>query len=92
MVPGGDIAHVYSTQVPYPLLESELRVRHAGLLERCSKSPAGPGSSITPSSDRYSAAMTFLISSHLGLVDSRRNVKGGPRYAAGSAMSKSKTI
>ena len=40
VVPAGDIAHVYSTQVPYPLREPELRVRHAGLLERCAKSPA----------------------------------------------------
>ena len=40
MVPAGDIAHVYSTCVPYPLRETEIRGRHAGLLERCAKSPA----------------------------------------------------
>ena len=40
VVPAGDIAHVYSTEVPHPLRESEIRVRHAGLLERCAKSPA----------------------------------------------------
>src|SRR5262245_25948053 len=28
---------------------------------RCRNSPIGPGSSVTPSNDRYSAAMTFLM-------------------------------
>jgi Type I phosphodiesterase / nucleotide pyrophosphatase len=39
VVPAGDIAHVYSTEVPEPCLEPELRVRHPGLLERCANSP-----------------------------------------------------
>ncbi|MGZ6125518.1 MAG: alkaline phosphatase family protein, partial [Myxococcales bacterium] len=40
VVPAGDIAHVYSTRVAEPLREAEIRARHAGLLERCAKSPA----------------------------------------------------
>lgn len=40
VVPAGDIAHVYSTRVPEPLREAEIRARHPGLLERCAKSPA----------------------------------------------------
>ena len=40
VVPAGDIAHVYSTRVPEPLREPEIRARHPGLLERCAKSPA----------------------------------------------------
>ncbi|MCA1825918.1 MAG: alkaline phosphatase family protein [Myxococcales bacterium] len=40
VVPAGDIAHVYSTQVPDPVREIELRARHPGLLERCAASPA----------------------------------------------------
>ena len=40
VVPAGDIAHVYSTQVASPLREPEIRARHPGLLERCSRSPA----------------------------------------------------
>jgi hypothetical protein len=40
VVPAGDIAHVYSTRVPTPLREAEIRGRHPGLLERCAKSPA----------------------------------------------------
>jgi hypothetical protein len=40
VVPAGDIAHVYSTRVPYPLREPEIRARHPGLLERCARSPA----------------------------------------------------
>ncbi len=40
IVPAGDIAHVYSTLMPEPLLEPELRARHPGLLERCAHSPA----------------------------------------------------
>jgi hypothetical protein len=40
VVPAGDIAHVYSTQVREPLLEPEIRARHPGLLERCVHSPA----------------------------------------------------
>ena len=40
VVPAGDIGHVYSTLVPEPLLEPELRARHPGLLERCAHSPA----------------------------------------------------
>jgi hypothetical protein len=39
VVPAGDIAHVYSTEVPEPCLEPELRARHPGLLERCANSP-----------------------------------------------------
>jgi hypothetical protein len=39
VVPAGDIAHVYSTEVPEPCLEAELRARHPGLLERCANSP-----------------------------------------------------
>ena len=40
VVPAGDIAHVYSTRVPEPLREAEIRGRHPGLLERCTRSPA----------------------------------------------------
>jgi hypothetical protein len=40
IVPAGDIAHVYSTAVPEPILEPELRARHPGLLARCAHSPA----------------------------------------------------
>lgn len=40
VVPAGDIAHVYSTRVPEPLREPELRARHPGLLEKCARSPA----------------------------------------------------
>jgi hypothetical protein len=40
VVPAGDIAHVYSTRVPEPLLEPQIRALHPGLLERCAKSPA----------------------------------------------------
>ena len=40
VVPAGDIAHVYSTRIPHPLHEAEIRDRHAGLLERCARSPA----------------------------------------------------
>jgi hypothetical protein len=39
VVPAGDIAHVYSTEVPEPCLEPELRMRHPGFLERCANSP-----------------------------------------------------
>ena len=39
VVPAGDIAHVYSTEVPEPCLEPELRARHPGFLERCASSP-----------------------------------------------------
>src|SRR5207302_1630643 len=39
IVPAGDIAHIYSTEVAEPCLEPELRARHAGLLERCANSP-----------------------------------------------------
>jgi type I phosphodiesterase/nucleotide pyrophosphatase len=39
VVPAGDIAHVYSTDVPEPCLEAELRGRHPGLIERCANSP-----------------------------------------------------
>jgi hypothetical protein len=39
IVPAGDIAHVYSTEVAEPCLEPELRARHPGLLERCANSP-----------------------------------------------------
>src|SRR5207253_10042452 len=39
VVPAGDIAHLYSTETPEPCLETELRERHPGLLERCAKSP-----------------------------------------------------
>jgi hypothetical protein len=40
IVPAGDIAHLYSTRVPEPLREGEIRARHPGLLERCANSPA----------------------------------------------------
>lgn len=40
VVPAGDVAHVYSTEVRDPIREIELRARHPGLLERCAKSPA----------------------------------------------------
>jgi hypothetical protein len=40
VVPAGDVAHVYSTEVRDPIREIELRGRHPGLLERCAKSPA----------------------------------------------------
>jgi hypothetical protein len=40
IVPAGDIAHLYSTEVPQPLREPELRARHPGLIERCARSPA----------------------------------------------------
>ena len=40
VVPAGDIAHVYSTRVPTPLREPEIRGRHPGLIERCASSPA----------------------------------------------------
>ena len=40
IVPAGDIAHLYSTEVPEPLREPEFRGRHPGLLERCVRSPA----------------------------------------------------
>ena len=40
IVPTGDLGHVYSTLVPEPLLEPELRARHPGLLERCAHCPA----------------------------------------------------
>ena len=40
VVPAGDIAHLYSTEVAEPLLEAEVRARHPGLLERCAHSPA----------------------------------------------------
>ena len=40
LVPAGDIAHLYSTRVPEPLREPEVRARHPGLLERCARSPA----------------------------------------------------
>jgi Type I phosphodiesterase / nucleotide pyrophosphatase len=39
VVPAGDIAHVYSTEVAEPCLEPELRARHPGFLERCAGSP-----------------------------------------------------
>src|SRR5438067_133163 len=39
VVPAGDIAHVYSTEVAEPCLEAELRARHPGLLDRCANSP-----------------------------------------------------
>jgi hypothetical protein len=39
VVPAGDIAHLYSTEVPDPCPEPELRARHPGLLERCANSP-----------------------------------------------------
>jgi hypothetical protein len=40
IVPAGDIAHLYSTEVKEPLREAEIRGRHPGLLERCAQSPA----------------------------------------------------
>jgi len=40
VVPAGDIAHLYSTEVAEPLREAEIRARHPGLLERCAHSPA----------------------------------------------------
>ncbi len=40
VVPAGDIAHLYSTEVAEPLREAEVRARHPGLLERCAHSPA----------------------------------------------------
>lgn len=40
VVPAGDIAHLYSTEVAEPLREAEVRARHPGLLERCARSPA----------------------------------------------------
>jgi hypothetical protein len=40
VVPAGDVAHVYSTRIPHPLREAEIRALHAGLLERCARSPA----------------------------------------------------
>jgi len=40
VVPGGDLAHLYSTLSPEPLDEAEIRGRHPGLLERCARSPA----------------------------------------------------
>jgi hypothetical protein len=40
VVPAGDIAHLYSTQVAEPLRELEIRGRHPGLLEKCTKSAA----------------------------------------------------
>ena len=40
VVPSGDIAHVYSTEVDTPLAEAEIRGRHPGLIERCAHSPA----------------------------------------------------
>ena len=40
VVPAGDIAYLYSTEAPDPLLEPEIRARHPGLLEHCAASPA----------------------------------------------------
>ena len=40
IVPAGDIAHVYSTQIRDPIREAEIRDRHPGLLERCARSAA----------------------------------------------------
>jgi hypothetical protein len=40
IVPAGDIAHLYCTRTLEPLRESELRARHPGLLERCTRSSA----------------------------------------------------
>jgi hypothetical protein len=40
IVPAGDIAHLYSTNVAEPLREQEIRGRHPGLLERVARSPA----------------------------------------------------
>jgi hypothetical protein len=40
IVPAGDIAHLYSTQVREPLREAAVRALHPGLLERCARSPA----------------------------------------------------
>ncbi len=40
VVPAGDLAHIYSTMVPDPLRESQLRGRHPGLLEKVAASPA----------------------------------------------------
>jgi type I phosphodiesterase/nucleotide pyrophosphatase len=40
VVPAGDIAHVYSTEVPEPLREAQIRERHPGLIERCASSRA----------------------------------------------------
>jgi hypothetical protein len=40
VVPAGDIAHLYSTEVPEPLFEPEIRARHPGLLDRVARSPA----------------------------------------------------
>ena len=59
VVPAGDIAHVYSTEVPEPCLEAELRVRHPGLVERCANSPVvgvalvrTPGGTVALRNDR----------------------------------------
>lgn len=40
VVPAGDIAHLYSTEVEEALREPEVRGRHPGLLERCAHSAA----------------------------------------------------
>ncbi|HWE22537.1 MAG TPA: alkaline phosphatase family protein [Myxococcales bacterium] len=39
VVPAGDIAHVYSTEVAESCLEADIRARHPGLLDRCANSP-----------------------------------------------------
>jgi hypothetical protein len=61
IVPAGDLAHVYSTQVRDPMSERAIRARHPGLLERCARSPAvgvalvrgeTPGSVLALVSDR----------------------------------------
>ena len=40
LVPAGDLAHVYLTEVEEPVPEAGLRVRQPGLLERCAQSLA----------------------------------------------------
>ncbi len=40
IVPAGDLAHVYCTEVSEPLTEAAVRARHPHLLERCAGSPA----------------------------------------------------
>lgn len=40
VVPSGDVAQLYSTEVAEPLLEQDVRRRHPGLLETCARSPA----------------------------------------------------
>lgn len=40
IVPAGDLAHLYCTEDREALVESAIRARHPGLLERCAASPA----------------------------------------------------